>query len=74
MTHEDLAANIFTNPGETPGNGIDDDANGMIDCADFICLIDPACQSTSGGESNCTDCIDDESNGGRSSEVTVRAS
>ena len=31
MTHEDLAANIFTNPGEIPGNGIDDDHNGFID-------------------------------------------
>ena len=30
-THEDLAANIFTNPGEIPGNGIDDDANGFVD-------------------------------------------
>ncbi|HEX7829276.1 MAG TPA: S8 family serine peptidase, partial [Thermoanaerobaculia bacterium] len=29
--HEDLAANIFTNPGEIPLNGIDDDANGYID-------------------------------------------
>jgi subtilisin family serine protease len=29
--HEDLAANIFTNPGEIPANGIDDDANGYID-------------------------------------------
>jgi serine protease len=30
-THSDLAANIFTNPGEIAGNGIDDDANGWID-------------------------------------------
>ncbi len=30
-THEDLSANIFTNPGEIPGNGIDDDGNGYID-------------------------------------------
>ena len=29
--HEDLAANIWVNPGETPGNGIDDDNNGFID-------------------------------------------
>ena len=29
--HEDLTANIFTNPGETAGNGIDDDHNGYID-------------------------------------------
>lgn len=30
-THSDLAANIWTNPGEIDGNGIDDDANGYID-------------------------------------------
>ncbi len=29
--HEDLAANMWRNPGETPGNGIDDDNNGFID-------------------------------------------
>jgi len=29
--HEDLAANMWTNPGETPGNGIDDDGNDYID-------------------------------------------
>lgn len=30
-THEDLNANIWTNPGEIPNNGIDDDGNGFID-------------------------------------------
>jgi subtilisin family serine protease len=29
--HPDLAANIWTNPGEIAGNGIDDDHNGFID-------------------------------------------
>lgn len=29
--HEDLAANMWTNPNEIPGNGIDDDGNGFID-------------------------------------------
>ncbi|MCK9995017.1 MAG: S8 family serine peptidase [Candidatus Krumholzibacteria bacterium] len=29
--HPDLAANIYTNPGEIPDNGIDDDGNGYID-------------------------------------------
>lgn len=29
--HPDLAPNIWTNTGETPGNGIDDDNNGYID-------------------------------------------
>jgi thermitase len=31
LTHPDLAANIYTNPGEIAGNGIDDDHNGFID-------------------------------------------
>ena len=30
-THEDLADNMWTNRGEIPGNGIDDDNNGFID-------------------------------------------
>ena len=31
VAHPDLAANIWTNPGEIAGNGIDDDGNGYID-------------------------------------------
>ena len=30
-THEDLAANMWVNPGEIPDNGKDDDGNGFID-------------------------------------------
>jgi subtilisin family serine protease len=30
-THQDLAANMWVNPGEIPGNGIDDDGNGYVD-------------------------------------------
>ena len=30
-SHPDLAANLWTNPGEIPGNGIDDDGNGFTD-------------------------------------------
>lgn len=29
--HEDLDANLWANPGEIPGNGVDDDGNGLID-------------------------------------------
>ena len=29
--HEDIAANVWHNPNEIPGNGIDDDGNGYID-------------------------------------------
>lgn len=31
MTHPDLAANLWTNPGETPGDGFDNDGNGYKD-------------------------------------------
>ncbi len=30
-THEDLAGNVFVNPNEIAGNGVDDDGNGVID-------------------------------------------
>ena len=30
-THEDLAGNAATNPGETANNGVDDDGNGYVD-------------------------------------------
>ena len=30
-THEDLSGNLWTNDGEIPGNGIDDDGNGYVD-------------------------------------------
>ena len=29
--HEDLRANVWTNPGEVADNGVDDDGNGFID-------------------------------------------
>lgn len=31
INHPDLVGNIYTNPGEIPANGIDDDQNGYID-------------------------------------------
>jgi subtilisin family serine protease len=30
-THQDLDANIWTNPGEIPGDGLDNDGNGLVD-------------------------------------------
>ncbi|MGD9691664.1 MAG: S8 family peptidase [Phycisphaerales bacterium] len=30
-THEDITGNLWTNPGEIAGNGIDDDGNGYVD-------------------------------------------
>ena len=30
-THRDLAANVWRNPGEIPGDGIDNDGNGFVD-------------------------------------------
>ena len=31
LGHPDLAPNLWTNPGEVPGNGVDDDGNGSVD-------------------------------------------
>ena len=31
LQHPDLAAMLWTNPGEVPGNGVDDDLNGFVD-------------------------------------------
>ena len=31
LSHEDLRGTLWTNPGEVPNNGIDDDANGFVD-------------------------------------------
>lgn len=31
FNHPDLSANMWTNPGEIPGNAIDDDSNGYVD-------------------------------------------
>ncbi|MEW6583905.1 MAG: S8 family serine peptidase, partial [Actinomycetota bacterium] len=31
VSHPDLAAATWTNPGEVPGNGVDDDGNGYVD-------------------------------------------
>ncbi|MGE5174847.1 MAG: S8 family serine peptidase [Hyphomicrobiales bacterium] len=31
MTHPDLAGNLYTNPGEIPGNLVDDDGDGYVD-------------------------------------------
>jgi subtilisin family serine protease len=53
VDHDDLWGNIWTNPGEIPDNGIDDDANGFVDdvhgadfCGDNVGdpLDDPASQ------------------------------
>jgi subtilisin family serine protease/subtilisin-like proprotein convertase family protein len=31
LSHPDLAANIYVNPGEVPGDGVDNDRNGYVD-------------------------------------------
>ena len=39
LAHRDLAPNLWTNPGEVPGNGVDDDGDGIVDDvhgADFV--------------------------------------
>jgi len=39
LAHRDLVPNLWTNPGEIPGNGVDDDGDGFVDDvhgADFV--------------------------------------
>ncbi|HBA82551.1 MAG TPA: hypothetical protein DCZ95_00510 [Verrucomicrobia bacterium] len=62
--HEDLADNMWVNPGEIPGNGLDDDGNGYVDDVHGINAItgsgDPLddhdhgthCAGTIGGRGN----------------------
>ncbi|HEX2901479.1 MAG TPA: S8 family peptidase [Bacteroidia bacterium] len=40
MTHEDLAPQLWTNPGEIPGDGIDNEGNGWIDDVNGYDLAD----------------------------------
>ena len=39
LSHPDLAPNLWTNPGEIPGNGIDDDADGYVDDVHGVDLL-----------------------------------
>jgi len=40
VSHPDLKANLWTNPGEIPGDGIDNDGNGVIDDVHGYNVID----------------------------------
>ncbi|MEA2220639.1 MAG: hypothetical protein QOJ35_3265, partial [Solirubrobacteraceae bacterium] len=40
LDHPDLAANLWTNPGEVPGNGVDDDHDGFVDDVHGANLLD----------------------------------
>jgi len=40
ITHPDLAPVLWTNPGEVPGNGVDDDLNGYVDDVHGVDFID----------------------------------
>ena len=40
LGHPDLAPNLWTNPGEIPGNGVDDDGNGYVDDVHGIDFVD----------------------------------
>lgn len=44
--HPDLAANLWTNPGEVAGNGVDDDRNGYTDDVHGANIISPAASAT----------------------------
>lgn len=40
LTHPDLIPNLWANPGEVAGNGIDDDANGWVDDVHGVDVVD----------------------------------
>lgn len=55
LTHPDLAPSLWTNPGEIPGNGIDDDENGYADDVhgyDFA-YLDPNPSDDNGHGTSC---------------------
>lgn len=53
LTHPDLQGRVWTNAGEVPGNGIDDDGNECVDdvhgCA-FVSDPDEGCRTATGGD------------------------
>src|SRR5205823_563077 len=49
-THPDLAANMWTNPGEIPNNGTDDDGNGYTDDVFGFDFIDGVADPQDSGE------------------------
>ena len=65
-THTDLTANMWINPGEIPGNGVDDDGNGFVDDIHGINAVngsgDPI--DTNGHGSHCAGTIGAVANGG----------
>ena len=44
--HPDLAANLWSNPGEIAGNGVDDDRNGFVDDVHGANIITPGASAT----------------------------
>jgi hypothetical protein len=48
-------------PFEDCSNGLDDDGDGLIDCADPDCSLDPACSG--GSVEACSDCLDNDGDG-----------
>jgi subtilisin family serine protease len=50
VSHPDLADNVWSNPGETPGNGVDDDADGIVDDVHGVNLLDHTGDVTDDGD------------------------
>jgi len=67
MTHNDLKNNLWTNSGEIPGNGIDDDGNGYIDDVHGINAITGSGDPTddAGHGTHCAGIIGAEGNNGK---------
>lgn len=75
LTHPDLVAQLWTNPGEIPGNGIDDNGSGCIDDVHGCRFITPngntpaSCNYT--GAMDGTGAVADDSGGTNHSHGTV---
>jgi len=73
-THPDVAANMWVNPGEVPGNGLDDDQNGIVDDVHGIRTIGAGGEGPGCGSANFGDPMDDFGHGTHvASTIAARA-
>ncbi len=73
-THVDVAANVWVNPGEVPGNGLDDDNDGIVDDVHGIRTIGAGGEGPGCGSANFGDPMDDFGHGTHvSSTIAARA-
>ncbi len=59
----DMNARVHPGAREVCDNGIDDDCNGLLDCANPVCARDPTCAMCLPRETNCSDGRDEDCDG-----------